>query len=364
MIEIDDFFARELARSLDQPIRPLEVDPWIASSTFQKAIRRGDSLAAQQAATTLLLERSSAFWRRLTIVAFEDVGIGSVSTVQTAVLVATDQKKRLAIADDRTVVANLVRLLGNVAKNRATEHLLTAANFHPDLSQLSSGTINIGIELGKLSDRDVSKYFCALAVSRAAKRGALGSELFIPYARAGVPDEVIASAELAFRATKDPIVLMLPLVWLLCKGQGTAKPLATPRSLKMDGVPSYALDKHTLSGRQAIRTFVRNCNDARACLSAHVQSADFAKAAYMAAFYADGAPLALKFSWEGSEELERLAIEADLIKSGVSRSGVGAVLEVFQTNLGLLNKLRAHVFYKKRGYVDVATALLREEGDQ
>jgi hypothetical protein len=82
-------------------------------------------------ALALLFQRSPTFWRRLIIVAFEDVGAGSTRTVVHTALMAANKKQRQTIADERTVAANLVRLLANSPKNRAAEQLLTAANFHP-----------------------------------------------------------------------------------------------------------------------------------------------------------------------------------------------------------------------------------------
>ncbi|MGZ3289565.1 MAG: hypothetical protein ACXU87_16160 [Xanthobacteraceae bacterium] len=127
------------------------------------------------------------------------------------------------------------------------------------------------------------------------------------------------------------------------------------------GVPSYALDKHTMIGRRAIRAFVKNCSAVRSCLANYVTQGDSNNAAYMASFYADGAPLASKYTWDGSEEMERLAVEADLMKTGVARVGIDPLLQAFRANNDQLNKLRAHYFYRGRGYVDVDKALLQSK---
>jgi hypothetical protein len=59
MLEIERDFASELGAPIDPRVRPMDVDPWIASSAFQKAIR-GDRLLAQCAALTLLCRLSTA----------------------------------------------------------------------------------------------------------------------------------------------------------------------------------------------------------------------------------------------------------------------------------------------------------------
>src|SRR5262245_11819758 len=57
---------------------PLKCERWIASSVLQKAIRRADVELAYRAACTLLDVDRSAVWRRLILIAFEDVGAGDI----------------------------------------------------------------------------------------------------------------------------------------------------------------------------------------------------------------------------------------------------------------------------------------------
>jgi hypothetical protein len=58
--------------------RPPAVDPWVASSLLQKAIRRGDADLAERAAITLHRLRGRSIWRRFLVIAFEDIGVASV----------------------------------------------------------------------------------------------------------------------------------------------------------------------------------------------------------------------------------------------------------------------------------------------
>jgi hypothetical protein len=68
----------------------------------------------------------------------------------------------------------------------------------------------------------------------------------------------------------------------------------------------------------------------------------------MAAFYADATPVAGRFDWDGSAELERLGVENDMLKVGVSREGVLPLLEVVRDNLEQLNAVRAKVIGSAR----------------
>ena len=68
------------SRPLDD-IEPLSCDRWLASSALQKSIRRGDVLTAQRALRTLYRHDPRSAWRRLLIIACEDVGIGALDVV-------------------------------------------------------------------------------------------------------------------------------------------------------------------------------------------------------------------------------------------------------------------------------------------
>jgi hypothetical protein len=53
----------------------------IAASALQKAIRRNETLVAQQSAFQLHEEDRSTAWRRLIAIPFEDVGVGDIDLV-------------------------------------------------------------------------------------------------------------------------------------------------------------------------------------------------------------------------------------------------------------------------------------------
>ncbi len=70
-------------------------------------------------------------------------------------------------------------------------------------------------------------------------------------------------------------------------------------------------------------------------LAAHVPEYRARDASCMAAFYADAAPVARRFDWDGSRELERLGIETDVLKVGVPWRGSRRCSMSFTT---ILNK--------------------------
>ena len=72
-------------------INPLRCDRWVALSAMQKSIRRGDGLTAQRALATLYRDDPSSTWRRLLIIACEDIGIAALRAV---VMTATVLRER------------------------------------------------------------------------------------------------------------------------------------------------------------------------------------------------------------------------------------------------------------------------------
>ena len=166
----------------------------------------------------------------------------------------------------------------------------------------------------------------------------------------GVPDELVAATAIAARKTREPITLMVPLIWLAATRH--SHPIFTefkvPVAKIVDGVPMHALDKHTRLGREAIRRFASENDEVRETLARYVPAARRNAAAYMAAFYADAAPLAIKLVWKGADELEAFGTETDLLLSGVPPEGFAPLLAALRNNLGHLNEVRARVFVQQR----------------
>jgi hypothetical protein len=95
-----------------------------------------------------------------------------------------------------------------------------------------------------------------------------------------------AAIGFAAQKTREPITLMVPLVWLAATRHG--HPAITesevPVAKIVDDAPMYALDKHTRLGREAIRRFASENDEVRETLARYVPAARRNDAAYMAAF--------------------------------------------------------------------------------
>ena len=134
-----------------------------------------------------------------------------------------------------------------------------------------------------------------------------------------------------------------PLLWLAAAGGETEFVNSRPApSGLVDGVPLYALDKHTRLGRQAIGRFARESAEIARFLTEHAHGSPEG-ALRMAVFYADGALTRHILQWRQSAELTAAGVAADFRKVNVA-AGVGAALvPLVSAHIADLNAIRRQV---------------------
>src|SRR5215831_12291517 len=139
------------------PIRPIAADPWVISSLLQKSIRRGETDVAQRSALTFLKLKGAAIWRRLMVIAFEDVGIGSVDTLTSTVAAAGDSAWRKGHGGDLRLAVQLAGLLAEAPKDRSADYLCDARD-HPMLADFWRAMEEASLEsrLSRVRDQALS----------------------------------------------------------------------------------------------------------------------------------------------------------------------------------------------------------------
>jgi hypothetical protein len=334
--------------------KPIAADPWVISSLLQKSIRRGETEIAQRTAFTFFHLKGAAVWRRLMVIAFEDIGIGSVDALTKTVAAAGDSAWRKSHGGDVRLAVYLAGLLADAPKDRSADYLCDA-NDHPILADFWRAMEKVSLE-SKLSHvRDQASGLPLRAVAALSaldvewrgyiSRGTCGLEaLLTAFRELEVPEELVAATGIAAARTRERITAMVPLIWLAAqKSENRIGDCAVPPLVKAEDVPLYALDKHTRLGREAIWRFVCENDSVRACLARFVPASQRRSAAYIAVFYVDGAPVARRLIWDQSEALEAFGIERDLLHAGLPIQGIQPLLQVMRANLGHLNDLRAQV---------------------
>jgi hypothetical protein len=331
-------------------------DPWVVSSLLQKSIRRGEVEIAQRAALTLFKLRGSAIWRRLMVIAFEDVGIGGVDAVTMTVAAGSDAAYRRACGGDLRVAIHLAGVLAQAPKDRSADHLAGAKD-HPALAEFAGAmaTATVGARLSNVRDRALDLTRRAIAAWFASGGGDGGAhkddlgELLAVFRDLGMPEDLVAATGVAAGRTRGPVTVMVPLFWLAAAtSQQSICDCPIPPLARAGDVPLYALDEHTRLGREAIWRFACENDGVRACLECFVPASRRRRAANVAAFYADAAPVARRLMWDQSRSLEAFGIERDLLHAGVRAEGIGPLLEAVRANLGHLNEVRTQILGRTR----------------
>jgi len=332
--------------------KPIAADPWVISSLLQKSIRRGEMEIAQRAALTFWKFKGAAIWRRLMVIAFEDIGIGAVDTLTRTVSVGSDSVWRKQHGGDVVLAVQLAGALAVATKDRSADYLCQA-NDHPVLTDFARAMANASLEARLTTVRDKmldlpQRAVAALSVLSTGSRGEISrttsglDALPVTFRELGVPEELVVASGIAAARTREPITLMVPLIWLAANSsQKAAGDCPVPPLVTSGEVPLYALDQHTRLGRLAIWRFACENQSVRSCLARFVPARQTRSAAYIAAFYVDAAPIARRLIWNQSEVLEAFGIERDLLHAGVSAEGVEPLLKTMRANLGHLNELRA-----------------------
>jgi hypothetical protein len=348
---------RELLRCSDNIVDvSLQCDRWIASSVLQKSIRRGEVELAQRAACTLNASDRSAIWRRLIVIACEDVGVGDIDALLETFLAAasTDLRRQCGEA---AVLGAVVRRLAEAVKDRSADYLACAAKDHSDLSEICDFCRKASLEqrLQFLADssqplahRAVAAWFASGINWRYDQqvRGGDIRALAAAYRDLGAGEELSHSIVLAARKGPEPLVILVPLIWLEVQRSGSARVRSDPipQTKTIAGVPLYAFDTHTRIGKRAIERLIGENKPFRDCLVRFLAKGSPRKAAEIAAFYADGAPVSRRLDWAQSDSLQRLGIEADFLAAGLRLEGIGPVREAMNAALDQLNEIRAELW--------------------
>jgi hypothetical protein len=335
----------------------LKVDRWVASSILQKAIRRGDALTAERAALRLHQLRGKGIWRRFLVIAFEDVGIGSTEALLRTTRICGDAAIRRRLGGEEDAIRFIVKLLAEAPKDRSADHLIGAAFSHPACaaSRAAVASQSLSERLALVSDANASLLDRAIAAGRCSglawgetrptERGDTRG-LMSAFMALGAPCDLILATSEALVRTREPIVLMAPLLWVAASQATEPEQVACdlPLTSIVAGVPLYGFDKHTSLGKTAIRRWARECAPVRQTLDSFVEETKKPDVACMAAFYADAAPVALRFDWKGSQDLETLGVEADMLGAGSPLVGIAPIMAAARDNLATLNAIRAALF--------------------
>lgn len=345
---------------VDSICRELNVtDPWLLSSALQKSVRRGDTELAASAAGALYRARGSSIWRRLSVVAVEDVGIACCEALIDVSAICSDRSLRRKLGGDEEAARFIARRLASAPKCRAADLLASTICYHPALEALRNRVLSLscGERLSWVSgssrsfyERSVAAWYSSgLATDHKPYSAADLRSLLTVFGEIGAPLAMIDDVAEAATRTREPFCALLPLLWL--EAHSGHEPPRTvhhhlPPTGAVGGLPLWALDFHTRAGRASIQRLIRENEEMRRILQESVGNNRLTEAAYLGAFYADAACCAVSLDWPRKGELERLGMEADFARVGVPTERVALVLSAFQSHIEHLNDIREDVLVR------------------
>ena len=111
-------------------------DKWLTTSALQKCIRRGHSeLAERYARSSVRIDADHTF-RRLVIIAIEDVGLGDLRLVATTLAILGDRLRRRSLGEERLAV-HLAVQMSSAMKSRLSCDMLSLVEYDNDVGKVA-----------------------------------------------------------------------------------------------------------------------------------------------------------------------------------------------------------------------------------
>jgi hypothetical protein len=345
--------AHEIFTHREPKPSPLKISPWLAMSLLQKAIRRGESELARQAAATLLLIAPDRLWRRCGAAAFEEVGVADLETVSLVTAALAGKRYRATIGGEWRVASFIVDRMARAPKCRAADDLLLTADSHPryqraraDLAtKTTAELIRIATGDAVLPVRALATWFAVGTHPRQTKhlsaRPGEPSSFFDGLCEAGLPHTAVEIAREGFRKVGEPLC---PFVALLCPlarcEASTLRDDDMPPAIMVGEVPGWAMDVYSREGRGALQAFLqRDCETAR-WVRNHVPAGQRVNFLGTVVFRVEGGLVRQRSRWSTGNDLRRLV---DIECHGSHCPDASEVLDMMRNDIGLLNEERSHV---------------------
>lgn len=336
--------------------RPVISDVWVAASALQKAIRRGRCLSAQKAAGFLLQHDKKRLWRRLVVIALEDIGLADLELVSQVVWVSGKRAWRERNGGERKVVFCLVEALCGAPKNRDACDLVGIANADPALSEAREAMAYLPTndlktqalcQNGSLEYRTIAAWYLAGTITYPADNLQSRVGRFIHLVEClqelGVSHDTVEVLRTASGKSREPIAIGLAVLCGAHQKKSHQGDVHTEdvRSLgEIGGWPSEAFDIHTRPGGRAIRKFAATCAPVRQLVNDVTDPRQRAQAVASAVFRVEGSRVDRRCVFRQFADIQRRADLTSLQQFGLSRAIAKELLYEVESHLPGLHSIR------------------------
>jgi hypothetical protein len=353
LAQATEALAQCLPRRADQLPAAAPVDPWVAASGLQKGIRRGDAAVALACAATLLHARPDRLWRRLVVIAIEDVGIADLELARQIVAISGQKAWRRQQGGDERIAGHLIERLCRSAKERSCDDLIAIADLDPhfrmercELAFAGADQLSRLVADGcrPLGLRALAAWYLAGTEQTPGRqvvpRRGRQEELFSLYRALGAPDDLLGLCEAALGKSRTALPIMLPLVWLERQEEPWVVDCRLAETPSVLGVPAYAFDGFSRIGRSALSRFLTTCSPIRDFIAAHAPDADPVAVVAMLVFHAEGGLVDRRLIWGASEAITRQGTIADIAGRGLPSEYADEALMLLREHMPRLHEAR------------------------
>lgn len=322
-------------------------DRSLLSSCWQKAIRRGDVAWALRCADRLLIIDPPYVWRRIKLIALEEVSAANLSLVAETLAIAGKIATRRR-AGERTILYALTERLAKTTKCRLPCDLLTwlpldEVTSTPDVMAFTRTPCITTL-------RDVAASWKSVAGISVREGNRWRS---ITRSNPALRDRWLEEAEMSALVqyivrrgggTDQLNVLLVPALQVLQLEHPHIVTDQIPPSSRVEigGVPAYAYCVFSEAGRQALRRLLIQ----ESLLQRYVQGGGLAAAVRTvgyAVFYVEGVVCDQRIETTIALDVRTRASASYLIRHGVASSDVSSILDLARSSLPLLNEMRSQV---------------------
>jgi hypothetical protein len=328
---------------------PTTISPGVAVALLQKAVRRALPDLALAAAHTLLRAAPDRLWRRLSIIAIEDVGLGDLDAVYLTIVASAHWRRLARRFGDKRLVNLVVSRLAAAPKCRSTDDLFVVTADCPtwDRVHLELADAQFGDLLNIVaSDEPIERRAIALRLAMGATTVAGGTRrkyrradaVFDFMCEAGFPHTLVEISRTAYRQTGEVIAAFLPTLHrdFDC-GEAELASDAFPPETTVGGLPSWCLDGFSREGRRALTYFLNTGCQAARWMRANVPPGDRMTALRHAQFRTEAGLVTDRLIWPTGQNLRR---QADLDSWPFTPEDAATLLTLMRADIATLNDAR------------------------
>lgn len=348
---LDDMLVGFAAETVPVPLATLadENAKWPAMSMLQKAVRRSQPAWAWHAASALRnAGQTKMLWRRLAVIALEDVGLGGLLPLCLTLRVL--ETEEWINHDFRFEVAwGVIELLLHADKDRSMCDIGSVMEVKRPRLQLLRGSLpTTGPELKQVAvDPEQPIMARVMAHRKLAVTQRLQEDRWDLYSTLKLPAVVLYAVANYVRFHKDDMWAALPIIWDLA---ASSNELAVDKSAgQLDapligGVPSVALDMFTYHGKRAMARLVGRVPQLHHFVTSHPAMTEDALG--FALFAVEGGELSSSFRYDRREEIQIETLTDEFESVGLSLAEAAELCDMMYEHLPTLQECRAQTVQK------------------